>query len=242
MLALQTMCKRWFWTSSLCISTVWWSFCFTWFCLAAPFLEHVFIGWWWNISHFGVFDASPSEEACAALPVGPSRVHETHGLPNNIVLICFQQMFGWIFNMFFWFGRIFELRYRWVLDPLHEQVRVTLPNIWHSDLGCSGKKKSIHNHSIIRFSRLRGRRNSQSWVEDSVDPADSANSADSAEESISELSSILGINYCFLAGLRLQVHSGWGLSSTCLILRIFNSKSFTSKITKISIDTFTQRV
>jgi hypothetical protein len=55
----------------------------------------------WNISHFGVFDASPSEEACAALPVGSSRVHETHGLPNYIVLICFQQMFGWIFNMFF---------------------------------------------------------------------------------------------------------------------------------------------
>ena len=193
MLALQTMCKRWFWTSSLCISTVWWSFCFTWFCLAAPFLEHVFIGWWWNISHFGVFDASPSEEACGALPVGPSRVHETHGLPNNIVLICFQQMFGWIFNMFFdlkgfsnsgidgflircmntlgWLCRIYGI-------PTSAAVE---------------KKKSIHNHSIIRFSRLRGRRNSQSWVEDSVDPADSANSADSAEESISELSSILGM-------------------------------------------------
>ena len=42
---------------------------------------------------------------------------------------------------------------------------------------------------------------------------------------------------CLQAGLRLQVHSGWGLSSTCLILRIFNSKSFTSKITKISIET-----
>ena len=42
---------------------------------------------------------------------------------------------------------------------------------------------------------------------------------------------------CLQAGLRLQVHSGWGLSSTCLILRIFNSKSFTSKITKISIVT-----
>ena len=191
------MCKRWFWTSSLCISTLWWSFGFTWFFLAAPFLEHVFIGWWWNISHFGVFDASPSEEACAALPVGSSRVHETHGLPNKHSFDLFPANVWVDLQYVFWFGRVFELRYRWVLDPLHEQVRVTLPNIWHSDLGCSGKKKSIHNHSIIRFSRLRGWRNSQSWVEDSVDPADSANSAksaDSAEESISELSSILGIN------------------------------------------------
>ena len=40
---------------------------------------------------------------------------------------------------------------------------------------------------------------------------------------------------CLQASLRFKVHSGWGLSSTCLILRIFNLKSFTSKITKISI-------
>ena len=68
------------------------------------FFSSTFLGtfFWRNKSHFGVFDASPSEEACAALPVGSSRVQETHGLPNDIVLSCFQQMFGRIFSMFFY--------------------------------------------------------------------------------------------------------------------------------------------
>ena len=138
------------------------------------FFSSTFLGtfFWWNKSHFGVFDASPSEEACAALPVGSSRVQETHGLPNDIVLSCFQQMFGRIFSMFFIWKGFRKLRYRGVLGRLHQEVGVTLPNVWLSDLSSSGEKKSIHSQQtqsrfrkfstfskFSRFSRISRRIN-----------------------------------------------------------------------------------
>ena len=137
MLALQSPCKRWSWTSSLSNSTSWWSFGFA-------FFEHVFLGC--NISQFGVFDASPSEDACAALSVGSSRVQETHGLPHYIVLICFQQMFGRIFIMFFFLGgRVFantgiEGYFVGCIKKLGWLCR-----LWLGHQCSSGEKKSIHN-------------------------------------------------------------------------------------------------
>ena len=224
MLALQSMCKRWLWTSSLCISTLWWSFGFTWFFFSSTFFG-TFFGWMEHIPFWCIWCQSLWGGMCcitcglltSSRDSWLAKLHSFDLFPANV----------WVdLQYVFWFGRVFELRYRWVLDPLHEQVRVTLPNIWHSDLGCGGKKKSIHNHSIIRFSRLRGWRNLQSWVEDSVDPADSANSADSAEsaeESISESSSIIGINYCVLASAFRRV---FDIRCTqvwvCLLLRMQN--------------------
>ena len=145
------------------------------------FFEHVFLGR--NISHFGVFDASPSEDACAALSVESKGVQAIHGLPHYIVLICFQQMFGRIFHTFFFCKGFRKLRYRGVLGRLHQETRVTLPTIWLGHQSSSGEKI-----------------NSQSA--DSADSADSdisAQSAESAEESLSESSLILGISYCVLA-------------------------------------------